>query len=333
MKSKKPQTRSERIRAKRQSGIKPSAPRRRRKQSGSGRGIPPVMVREVRTAHPARRPKKKSKLVKRRFDIALPTPGVEVRLPSLPTVRPGWRLLSSLLVLLLSAVLYYIFNSPMYRVHEVQMDGLARLSSDTISRSLLVYNRSVFMIEPEVLEDRIINIFPGVVSASVRVGFPAIVEVEIEEREPVIAWEQNEDVHWVDAQGMAFPPRGEAENLVRVLASTSPPAPFVLEEVESTTEGDETLRAFMSPEMAASIIALSGIAPDGVPLVFDERHGFGWRDPGGWDVYFGAQTSDAAMATKLAIYEAAVQRLSEEGIRPTLISLEYLHAPYYRMEQ
>jgi len=290
-----------------------------------------MMVRGTKTTSAAKRPKKKGKRAKRRFDIALPTPGVEVRMPSIPSVRVDWRLLSLLLVLLLSAVLYYVFNSPTYRVYDVQVDGLVRLSDDTISRSLLVYNKPIFIIEPEALEDQIINTYPGVVSTSVRVGFPARVEVLIEEREPVVAWEQDSDIQWVDAQGMAFPKRGEAENLVRVVASASPPAPFVLED-ESTEAGEKSLKVFMSAKMVESIVALNGNAPEGVPIVFDDSHGFGWRDPSGWDVYFGSPTADTDMVMKLSIYEAVVQRLRADGIQPAMISVEYLHAPYYRME-
>ncbi len=290
------------------------------------------MVRGTKSTSAAKRPKKRTRRVKRRFDIALPTPGVEVRLPAIPSIRLGWRLLSFLLVLLLSAVLYYMYNSPTYRITDVQIDGLVRLSADTINRSLLIYNKPIFMIEPEVLADQIISTYPGVVSASVWTGFPARVEVMVEEREPVVAWELGTETQWVDAQGMSFPKRGEAENLVWVVASSPPPAPIVLED-ESTTEGDESLKAFMSSEMVESILALSGNAPEGVPIVFDDRHGFGWRDPGGWDVYFGTSAADADMTMKLSVYDAVVRRLSTDGIRPAIISVEYLHAPYYRMER
>ena len=331
MKSKQSQSRSEQLRGKRKSGSTAPAPKRRRKQSSTDRGHPPMMVRGSKPASAAKRPKKKGKRAKRRFDIALPTPGVEVRMPSIPSIRVDWRLLSLLLVFLFSAVLYYVFNSPTYRVHDVQIDGLARLSDDTISRSLLVYNKPIFMIEPEALEDQIIKTYPGVISTSVRVGFPARVEVLIEEREPLVAWEQDSDIQWVDAQGMAFPKHGEAENLVRVLASASPPAPFVLED-ESPEAGEKSLKVFMSAKMVESIIALNGNAPVGVPIVFDDSHGFGWRDPSGWDVYFGSPTVDTDMLMKLSIYEAVVQRLKADGIQPAMISVEYLHAPYFRME-
>jgi hypothetical protein len=36
---------------------------------------------------------------------------------------------------------------------------------------------------------------------------------------------------------------------------------------------------------------------------------------------------------KLTVYEAIVARMAYDGIQPALISVEYAHAPYYRMER
>ena len=331
MTRKQPQSRAERVRAKRQTGSNPSAPKKPRKQQqkGSGRGNPPVMVRGTRAGSTAKRSKRKNKRVKRRFDVALPTPGVEVRLPSVPSVRFGWRLLSALLALLLFAALYYVFNSPVYRVREVQVDGLVRFSTDTVSRTLFVYDKPIFFVEPERLEKQIVNIFPGIVSATVRVGFPARVELVVEEREPVVIWDQGTTTQWVDAQGIAFPERGDAGNLVRVVATASPPAPIVLED-EASPDGEDALKVFMYAETVESILFLSEKVPEGAALVYDGAHGFGWHDPQGCVVYFGQNTSSADMEMKLAVYEASLNQLRGEGIQPAMISVEYLHAPYYR---
>ncbi len=66
-------------------------------------------------------------------------------------------------------------------------------------------------------------------------------------------------------------------------------------------------------------------------LVYDSVHGLGWNDPKGWEVYFGSEDQDMEM--KLAVYQALVDRLENEGIQPAMISVEYVHAPYYRMER
>jgi hypothetical protein len=39
------------------------------------------------------------------------------------------------------------------------------------------------------------------------------------------------------------------------------------------------------------------------------------------------------MEKKMLVYESIVQHLDQKGIQPSLISVEYLRAPYFRMGQ
>jgi hypothetical protein len=87
----------------------------------------------------------------------------------------------------------------------------------------------------------------------------------------------------------------------------------------------------LSPNLVSAIIALGAKMPADTLLVYDSEHGLGWNDPNGWEAYFGAEDQDMEM--KLSVYEALVDRLQSEGIQPELISVEYVHAPYYRMER
>jgi hypothetical protein len=54
----------------------------------------------------------------------------------------------------------------------------------------------------------------------------------------------------------------------------------------------------------------------------------GWQDARGWSVYFGQTTRDVPM--KLNVYQSILDTLSKQGIQPTLISLAYLDAPFYK---
>ncbi len=77
--------------------------------------------------------------------------------------------------------------------------------------------------------------------------------------------------------------------------------------------------------------ALTVLAPDvpaGMPMTFDPQYGMGWQDPRGWTVYFGQNTKDVPM--KLKVYQAIVDALTFQGVQPTLISVEYLNAPFYK---
>jgi len=79
------------------------------------------------------------------------------------------------------------------------------------------------------------------------------------------------------------------------------------------------------------VLSLKDHVPEGTTLQYDPQFGLGWRDPSGWLVYFGQDTNNIEI--KLAEYQTIVQEISKQNINPTLISLEFLHAPYYRVEQ
>jgi hypothetical protein len=124
-------------------------------------------------------------------------------------------------------------------------------------------------------------------------------------------------------------------------ASSPPPVPrtFSIESIEQELEGveapsEEEVQAenapFITQEMVSAVLTLAKFAPEDTPLLYDGLHGLGWKDPRGWDVYFG--TADE-ISVKLQVYGAVVGRLLADGIQPALISVEYAHAPFYRMER
>jgi hypothetical protein len=286
------------------------------------------MVRGGRTgaAPKGRRPAKR---VKRRYDVALGTTGAEMRLPALPSVRFGWRLVSGLLVGILGFTLYTLWNSPMYRVSAAEVEGLERLSSQDINAVANVAGKPVFVIDPGVVKQEIQSSFLELSGVSVQVKIPAKVKIIVEERQPVLAWEEKGEVSWVDAKGIAFPPRGEDGPSVVVKADSSPSAAPSSDTQEEDVQ-TETSGRFLPPQLVSAALAISLQAPQGTSLVYTSDRGLGWKDPRGWEVYFGMNLKDMEM--KLRVYKILVKRLEKEEIQPQLISVEYAHAPYYRLE-
>jgi cell division protein FtsQ len=203
------------------------------------------------------------------------------------------------------------------------------------------FGKSVFTLDPYLLDETLQEAFPELAKVSVRVNLPASVKVVVTEREPVISWVQDGVEAWVDAQGISFPPRGEAKSaLVRVEGHGTQPSIAITtsvsdqqslpdEKTSPSTPNNPTLR--LSPELVSSILALGVKMPAETILVYDSEHGLGWNDPHGWEVFFGEEDQDMEM--KLTVYQALVERLQNEGVQPALISVEYVHAPYYRMER
>lgn len=323
-------TRAEQVRAKRQAKQADQARQVSEERDGWARSVPPVMMRGDAGVVRPKQVKRKRQRVKRRYDIALPSPGVEVSFPALPVVRVGWRLASFVLAAGLLALLYYFWNSPTYRVQAAEVEGAQWLNSESINRTLTIYNQPIFMIVPRALETQLRNQYLGLSTVHVQVNFPAKVVVNLTERAPVLIWEQDGENQWVDLQGIAFPMQGDIEGLMRVKASAAPPA-LPVADGEILDETATQPKGFITPEMVAAILTLQTQAPEGAHLVYDDLHGLGWRAPQGWDVYFGLDLSD--IEVKLSVYQAIVEHLQAEKITPALISVEQAHAPIYRMSR
>jgi len=307
--------------------------------------VPPVMVRGgmggMAFGRVASSRVNKQKSPKRRFDVPLRVPGAEVRLPSLPFIHIGWRAVSLLMVIMMAASLFLIWKAPVFQVNAIEADGLKRLTMADLNTVMGTFGASIFSIDPQKLEDVLQRAFPELASINVKVNLPASVKVKAVERVPVIAWTQEGSEVWVDAQGVAFPPRGNPENpLVRVEGRGNPPGKKSAASVNDLqylqagmpTSSPITMPSIsLSPTLVTAILALGAQVPADTLLVYDSEHGLGWNDPNGWEVFFGAEDQDMQM--KVSVYEALVDRLQNEGIQPELISVEYVHAPYYRMER
>lgn len=258
---------------------------------------------------------------RRRYDVVLPVPGAEVRLPSLPEVRLGWRIISFILVIALGGLLAFLWTSPMFVVEAAGLSGAERVSSDNLNMVIGVAGESIFSIDPSQVYTDIARAFPEMSAITIEVKLPAVISVTVVERQPVISWQAGGKEYWVDEEGVAFPPRGQAEGLVTV-QSQSP--------IPDELKAGNTAKPFLEPGTITAIMEMAGFVPQGSVLVYEDDHGFGWLDGRGWTVYFGRDTRDMEM--KLRVYSELVSRLERDGIMPQLISVEYVHAPYYRVE-
>jgi cell division protein FtsQ len=323
-----------------------SADRRQRHTINSSQGkMPPVLVRGRMPDMAARRTKQS--LPRRRYDVALAVPGAELQLPSLPMVQVGWRALSGMLAVMMIACLFLLWKSPAFQVSTVEAEGLQRLSVADLNAVMDVLGNSIFSLDPPVLEQALSRYFPELADISVNIGLPAQVSIKVTERQPVLSWYQDAREVWVDAEGVAFTPRGNPGELVRVQGSGDAPeaiAGVVVPSAGSLPEGaiyvppttvdvsgklDEPSR--LSVDLVQAILTLGSQVPTDTQLVYDSQYGLGWEDPLGWEVYFGLQTSD--MEQRLVVYQGVVNYLTDHGLQPELVSVEFIHAPYYRMER
>ncbi len=272
--------------------------------------------------------------------MPLNTKGAEVGLPSLPNISLGWRILSAPLFLFCLVGLISMMSADLFTVTTIKLTGAQRLNADDILSQLNLSGQSIVSLVPSEIETQLVEGYPSLSEVSVSVSLPAALTIRVQERQPVLVWQQGAVTLWIDSEGILFPPRGEAEIPLTVLAAGDPPGaddnPEEAAESPSAEAGAEPARTptqtwpRTTPEFVEGVLALSQYVPSGTYLLYDPQFGLGWEDPQGWMVYFGRDISDMHM--KLVEYTHIVDALGAEGLTPGLISLEFYHAPYYRME-
>jgi cell division protein FtsQ len=321
---------------------------------------PPIMVRgSLSGPQPAQ--SKRTQRARRSYNIALGSQGAEMRLPALPRVRIGWRLASFLVAGLLIFGIYQLWNLPIYRVNQVEIHGLQRLSSSAVSDVLEASDKPVFILDEQIMQQNLLTSFPELSTAAVTIELPNTVVVTVTERVPVLIWRQDGKTSLVDIDGMIFPFRDETvqTNYPVVEAAGIPPMPpqSTPDTTGNAAEAQNpasasfastgfpgasfallpqyltSARPFLFPEMVSAILSMAENAPEGATLIYDSTHGLGWQDRRGWYVYFGdiLNLRNGDMETKLRVYKSILEYLKLQDTKPSLISVEFVHAPYYRL--
>lgn len=265
--------------------------------------------------------KLQSNEARRRHYLNLGDGGATLRLPALPSVHVGWRLISALLVAVCGLGLFGMYSSASFVVSRVELRGGERVDANAINSALGLSGASIFSVQPEKLYEILTSQFPELEKVVVHVGLPGKVVVEVKEREPLISWQQAGLTVWIDAAGVAFIPQQDGAGLIQVEALEPPPP------LDATAQQHHQL---IRSEMVSAITALSRISPQGAALIYDPKLGFGWTDPGGWQAFFGQDGKD--IDQRLAVYLKILDELKTRRLIPTLISVAQLHAPYYRMD-
>ncbi|GAB4417574.1 MAG: hypothetical protein Kow002_04050 [Anaerolineales bacterium] len=323
MSERKALTRAERVRQRRRNAPPPKAPKKKTaSKNASRRNLPPVTARGVVNEYALERHKKQNR---RMFNqsTGFVMPRLRAHSVSLPSFELGWRALSLMLVILLGVVLYLLWTLPHFRVSSASTTfvGNVRIPADELTAMLGLNGQPVFTLLPGQVEGQTLLNNRELASVELTVSLPNQVTVTVTERQPLIKWQQGDGYTWIDAGGVAFRPRGEAEGLILVQAVDTPPAPFMLDASVPTP--------FISVEMVNAIQVLASVVPAGTPITYEQADGLGWRDPRGWKVELGKPQD---IALKLRVYEILSAWLEQRGIRPVLINVAYPKTPYYRLE-
>lgn len=229
--------------------------------------------------------------------------------------RFRWRIVSLLLVLLLSGLLVFFFTSESFYVYDIDVDGLRYLSEDEVYAYADIDQTHIFWVSPAAVRENLLA-WQTIADARVTLGWGAqLVQVEIQEREPAILWEQGGNAVWVDIRGRVMNVRQDRSDLIMVAANTSE---------RILTEGDE-----IDVEIVYGALELQDWLPETSAVRYDAIKGLGFSDDAGRAVWFGVGTG---MKEKIDIYNALAQHISERDRQATEINIVNPDYPYYSIQ-
>ena len=241
--------------------------------------------------------------------------------PVLPAIR--WRSIALRLpvcVILVALIGLGVYTSTDARffVYEAQIVGARRLGAETIYQAAAAHEENIFWVDPQSVAQRIVQL-DGIKGVRVRCELPAVVTIEVEEREPVVMWRattQQEDL-WLDADGVVLPYHGDVD---------SPDMIFVVD------YGERHLRVGdrIQPDgVVQSAVQLAATVP-GVK-VFTYQPGWGLSftqaaDRAEWPVHVGTSED---LPRKIQVLQALTDYLQSNNVRPRYVDVRWADHPVY----
>jgi hypothetical protein len=255
-----------------------------------------------------------------------------------------------------AACMGFMVYAPEFQVTSVEVKGLNRLEPERIQPILDLANRPVIMIDADAVKEHVSKVLPELKDIRINVGYPASIAISMGERKPALAWENNGQTNWIDTDGILIPVQGDGGELLTILSDVPPPVVDINAKKEyfkahaaagvqftpqakpaETTASPVEETTFpgmqqVEPSVLSTAIQLSTMMPVGAQLMYSNKYGFGWNDQlQNLNVYIGRDLSN--LDVKMNEYSAIMLTLQKDDIKPGLISLEHVHAPFYRLER
>ncbi len=248
-----------------------------------------------------------------RGPLASPTERPAVQHGTRERGLPGARIVSGLIIISLSAVLFVFFSTDVFYVHAISVGGLQYMSKEEVFALTDIANMHVFWVDPEEVRQSVLR-SSTIADAEVHVGWPPqMVTVRVEERQPALIWEQAGVDTWIDVQGRVMRLREDRPDLMRI-------------QTDGTVEGPLAPNIRLDVDIISGALQLHTLFPDLTRLRYHPDKGLGYTDVRGWEVWLGTGTD---MPEKIAVYDAIVKNLTSRGIQPHEINVANPHAPFY----
>ncbi|MFN8482855.1 MAG: FtsQ-type POTRA domain-containing protein [Anaerolineae bacterium] len=215
-------------------------------------------------------------------------------------------------VALLSLLVFALENDAFY-IYGADVQGNRLVSAQDIYGRSALDGRNIFFANARQAEALIADV-PFVKSARVTVGLPAQVQIEVEEREPVLVWQVGGNRYGVADDGTVVPPD-----------SIAPGAPVVQAEGQPLKYGVK-----LNAELVIVAQHVRDLIPDAKALVYSQDRGIGVMTAQDWPVYFGMK--DDAIAARVSVLNGLTQQFKQQKIQPEFVDLSLASRPYYRLK-
>ncbi|MFN8472023.1 MAG: FtsQ-type POTRA domain-containing protein [Anaerolineae bacterium] len=239
---------------------------------------------------------------------------IGVKMPSLKLreLTPA-RVTSLVLAVALLGLLVFVLENDAFYIYSADIQGNRLVSAEDVYGRSGLDGRNIFFANARQAE-RLIADVPYVKSARVTVGLPAQVQIEVEERQPVVAWQVGGNRYGVADDGTVIPPDGMA-----------PDAPTVQAEGQPLKYGVK-----LNAELVAVAQHVRDLVPDAKGLLYSQERGIGVMTAQDWPVYFGMK--DDAIAARVSVLNGLLQEFKQQKIQPEFVDLSLASRPYYRLK-
>lgn len=284
----------------------PQAPARRPRARRAGPGGKPAAPRQEQAG--------RSRLAIRRKKAAEPqavqaparTSGLALRLGALG------------LLILLFAGLGYGSTDARFFVYQAGIIGNRYLRAEGIYEAAGVHEQNIFWIDPAAVARRIARL-DGIKVARVRCELPALVTIEVEERQPKLLWRTTNQGRdwWLDEEGMVLPYHGDTQ------------AAETLFVVDSSQRELDFGQKIEPTGIVTSVVQLAAALPQSRVFFYDAERGLSFTQKGlgaEWPVYVG---SSEDLEIKIQVMQTLTAYLEANGIKPRYVDVRWAEHPVY----
>lgn len=208
---------------------------------------------------------------------------------------------------------------PQFRFSDIRITGMSNVNKDEIIYFTRAKGKPVFTVNPDDIRTTLLRHYQEIYDAEVTIDFPAEMTISLTERIPVVEWDFGGSKFWIDKDGMVLTESISREETIHVYADSYPGAP---------SQQDRDLPLYFSQDVLKTIMTMGKYVPEGKPLIYTFKNGFGWDTDEEWRIFFGKNDND--MEEKLRMQESLTGYFQKNEIQPVMVSLEFKDAPYYR---